>query len=289
MAGKKRWTIHEVKDGVVTVDLANWKNFDDYIQNRLLDYRTYVFRGQADQAWPLRSSLDRSLESKGAVQSAELRNRHLSVFRQAARGRRGSNPPNLASDNDWWALGQHFGLVTPLLDFTESPYVALYFAFEDKLETNPEYRVVWALAEASVQRKGPELLEQHKSKALAAAQESLKKTGAVNALQEVLKTQTPPPAIAEIVRPQSDENSRLVSQRGLFVRVPDRLNLEDWVKSSFPGESNKYILIRIRVPNKAREKVLIALNLMNINHLSLFPDLFGASKYCNAALHIRNY
>ena len=86
----------------------------------------------------------------------------------------------------------------------------------------------------------------------------------------------------------SDENARLVSQGGLFTRAPDGVPLDDWVRANFKGEK-KAILAKFTVPNGDREDCLRSLNRMNINHLSLFPDLYGAGAFCNLDLEISNY
>jgi len=42
--------------------------------------------------------------------------------------------------------------------------------------------------------------------------------------------------------------------------------------------------LKIVIPGEIRTEILPFLNNMNINYLSLFPDLEGASKYCNEKL-----
>jgi hypothetical protein len=93
----------------------------------------------------------------------------------------------------------------------------------------------------------------------------------------------------EFIRPRSDENQSLVSQNGLFTRSPYGTTLEEWVQKNFAGENDTYTLIKFLVPNKDREESLRMLNRMNINHLTLFPDLYGASKFCNMFGEIKKY
>jgi len=248
------------------ITFSSWRFFADFINQRFLDYKWFIFRGQASESWKLDSTLDRALRALDAMRSRSARKEHLQHFISAARGRRGPNPPAVEHENSWWALGQHHGLLTPLLDWTESPFVALYFAFEDETDEASDYRVVYGLSVPVVQEKSAALRRQHK---------------------KASKHGRPP--IVEIIRPISDENTKLVNQRGLFTRAPDGMTIDSWVSRHFRSGSQGATFITFRIPNKTREQCLRFLNRMNINHLSLFPDLYGASKYCNYDLTIDGY
>ncbi len=243
-----------------TITLSSWRYFFDYVNQELLDYRGYIYRGQKNEDWALESSLDRLRVSKRARQA------HLENFMQASRGRRGTNPAKLETDNDWWALGQHNGLATPLLDWTESPFIALYFAFEQEETEAADHRAVWAVAQSSLMRKSDELLTAFRNQGK--------------------KGRGP---IVEIVKPLSDDNARLVNQRALFTRGPDGRAIDAWISRHFAGENAVWHLVKFRIPDKERTKCLRFLNRLNISHLSLFPDLYGASKCCNFDLQIRAY
>jgi hypothetical protein len=255
MPGTKQWTENAIKDGICECELSSWKWFAAYINQELLDYREYIFRGQSSDRWKLESTLDRSLKKIVKRRRNDVCKKHLPNFKLAVRGRRGPNPIELKDEDDWWALGQHHGLVTPLIDWTESPFVALYFAFNEVDTSGADYRVVWAFSEDS----------------LAMIQKNEKYNN------------------ARIVRPLSDENARLVNQRGLFIRCPYGISFESAVRDTFSGVNDLMHIIKIRIPNKERTVCLRFLNRMNINHLSLFPDLTGASTYCNTDLLIKGY
>ncbi|WP_229620745.1 FRG domain-containing protein [Vibrio parahaemolyticus] len=266
MARKKRWVEGDYDDGIQSYTLSSWKYFSDFINQEMIDYTTYVYRGHANAEWLLEPTLDRLVKHP----SSSKRSSHLEKFKYETRGRRGAHPTELKDDDDWWALGQHHGLATPLLDWTESPFVALYFAVSNALKESSKEIVVFAISQISIRRKNT----------------YVNKTDTVKLINERKPT-------VKIVRPLSDENSRLVSQRGLFTRAPNNMDLESWVKKfrTDDGEG-KVELMKIRIPLVAQNDVhqcLRYLNRMNINHSTLFPDLAGASEYCNTHLKVTSY
>jgi hypothetical protein len=267
MARTQRWQEGQVKDGVSSVGLSNWKYFHDYVRQEMLEYSHYIWRGQRESQWTLESTLDRLQRGMSQKLRTSLAQTHLNRFKLAIRGRRGSHPSKIENNNEWWALGQHQGLATPLLDWTESPFVALYFAFENPLRPQTGQRSVWALSGA-LWPKIKEISEKHLS---------------------TNPQPTTPPPILEYIRPPQDENARLVSQAGLFTRVPLGDTVDDWVRKAFAGDNEISHLIKISISEKGRLDCLRTLNKMNINHLTLFPDVYGASEHCNKSLQIVRY
>jgi hypothetical protein len=252
--------------GVQRIELESWREFYPLINETLPNPQDHIFRGQRMSSWKLESSLDRALRDLGQhANAARIATRHLDEFRLAIRGRRGANPKKLR-EKEQWALGQHYGLWTPLLDWTESPFVALYFAFEEPSKTGKSERAVFALHRSLVQ-----------SKSMSIAQKQVDSAAR--------------PDIMEIITPMTDENARLVSQGGLFTRGTLGVDVERWVGNHFGGTSAGTALIKILVPEREgdRPEILRALNRMNINHRSLFPDISGSGKFCNIRLSVTGY
>ncbi len=268
-ADSPRWERTSLADGTVTFRLARWIDFFDFLEAEVFHPSTaskhhYIWRGQRRSDWSLSSSLDRlfaKLDLLGeAADALETRSKeHLEAFKYATRGRRGRNPAAL-DENEWWALGQHYGLATPLLDWTRSPFAAAYFAFEELASDPTTFRVVYGLDHQAVKEKNSGLLE-----------------------GPSLERGRPP--VVEFIDPMSNENKRLVSQGGLFSRSPINKPIEQWVAQAFEG-STVGVLLRIEIPDGDRLICLRTLNRMNINHLSLFPELGGASRFTNLQLEL---
>ncbi|WP_454715087.1 FRG domain-containing protein [Caulobacter segnis] len=84
----------------------------------------WVFRGHGDKAWKLRPKIGRA-DVLGVEwdPSAEI-----GLFEEFCRRARQFDPGVGFSSWDWLALAQHYGLPTRLLDWTQNPLVAAFFA-----------------------------------------------------------------------------------------------------------------------------------------------------------------
>ena len=196
-------------------------------------------------------------------------NKHLQSFKYSKRGKVKNFNANDFNENYWWALGQHYGLVSPLLDWTKSPFIAAYFAFLEKGNGNNTKRVIYALSTEA-------LLDVFTYPEPFCNQYDV--FGQYN-------------LSLQIFYPKSDDNPRVIAQQGLFVRCLTGIDIETYVKARFKHVNNKIVLMKILMPadENSRKMFLKSLNRMNINHLTLFPDLQGASMYCNMHIEIDNY
>ena len=155
----ERWEWSAATDGVGEVTVSSWRGFLNFIHDPVLANEGYIWRGQRCDYWPLESTLLR-LTRKNKISTENVNpfaREHLNRFIYAVRGRRGRNPSVIGDDNEWWALGQHYGLATPLLDWTNSPFVAAYFAFIGQGEQQSNSRTVYALHRPSIENIVSEL------------------------------------------------------------------------------------------------------------------------------------
>lgn len=296
-----------MKENLKKININSYEEFITLLKTNH-QFKKCIFRGQQNINWDLKATFYRDIETQENFQI--LMNRHLEKFKIFVRGR----IDNLQSmtDDEIWCIGQHYGLSTPLLDWTASPFIGLFFAF-----TNPniskEDHVLYILDTSLINFNlhmmvgtFSQIIPKYKSMFDNLVKNNTGKFSKAecavllgnkiykdidnqnNYLQEIktLKAKIEEMKV-RIINPKIDNNPRLLSQRGLFTKMNSTKTLVELVEND-QWKTDKTILTIVTIPDKIIEDVRKNLNSMNINYLSLFPDLQGTSLYCNEKLKEEN-
>ncbi len=231
----------------------------------------FAFRGQANADWGLTSTLERVIGRRWSAENARrFESYSLQLFQSKYHIYSGSEhiPTSKLS---WLSVMQHYGVPTRLIDFTTSPYIALYFALEtyDPLSQNDfaVYAVDYtAVMEASIQhikRVDSKFSETRVS--MNGKQDSI--------FDDVVDRYSYD--IAWITEPR-ELNARIDRQSGTFLVSG---NLERTIESivNLPLYETATVL-KFRVPARLYENVYVALRKMSINSKSIYGDLGGLAK-----------
>lgn len=240
--------------------VKNWQHFISLInEGKISDQDDEVlFRGQRNGSWGLTPSIGRL--SNNGTYKREVADQQIEYFKYSIRGRT-KIPVSQLADEDVWALGQHYGLWTPLLDWSRSPFVAMFFAMSEQDPENEEPR--------------------NHSRAVF----SINRTKLIDIMGDDF-----------FINPLSSDHERLISQDGLFTLSPaGEITLEYHIINSLAEHDIdvdnpdvlKEFICKIHIPIQSesdRKDAVIALRRMNLHHANLFPDITGSSLHCNELL-----
>jgi hypothetical protein len=199
----------------------------------------YLFRGHSDPSWKLTTTFDRMFAGQPKGRRVAISESLLSSFKQALEGY--PIPPEARSnDSMMLALGQHYGLPTRLLDWTESPYIAAFFAYNR--------RTLWGVGDSQIV------------------------IWALDTVNPIWSAQYG----VEIVDVPSFGNERIRNQAGKFTlaRTPFS-SLEEYVAAH---EEDGTALIRFFLPASEATKALADLDAMGIHHGVVYPEIEGSAQ-----------
>jgi len=255
-----------------TLGIQNWKEFRDFVDDDRQVMPVY-WRGQQDPDWPLASSFERIILNMNGGWKADaskiypydgrydrggrplwdagfyraMRDRYRTAFEEATSGLRGANPQALEPDQ-WWALGRHYGLITPLLDWTEKPYIAAFFALTS----------LWS----QMNKAGGVVFD-----------------GKRVAIYRLLHTEQLEGDGLRVVRPRVDELGRMHGQRGLFTWLDSEKYFE--LQGMLDNTDRGDLLTRLIISDQAVAHGLRDLAEHGIDYRTLYPDMIGAALHAN--------
>jgi hypothetical protein len=217
------------------------------------------FRGQSRTSWYLLPSLTRARNGRIVRPLAPRLAKEATLIARFRQNAYSLLPESNRSVWDWLLLMQHWGTPTRLLDWTESPLVALYFAVTSQRQRypTPYDGCVWcldpiALNKIAIPRAIDEIPFLENEPLLAEYEPASLANGP--------KANVPVAVLVERKFP------RLVRQLGVFtVFHRDEHAIEQIPAAALVG--------RIVIPRAAKAAIITELNRVGVNQLSLFPEL----------------
>lgn len=158
------------------------------------------------------------------------------------------------------ALAQHSGIPTRLLDWSRSPYTAAYFAAEGAVRESSKSFAIWAILTTPL--------------------------SVGHALRDVAEFSG---VRLEVVTAPRAGNPNLHAQQGLFTLIApsdsfpfsetDRRPVDElFADAKNPNGQYSPLLIEFTCPSKLAPEVLWALDKLDVNASTIYPDYAGAAK-----------
>ena len=272
----------------------------------------WVFRGLADSSYSLEPIIERQARSKNIPWLA-LEKLIASEFKSRSRMHLDATLiPEPQDEFTWLAQMQHYGIPTRLLDFTYSPFVALYFAVRqqqygtepsnirlwaiDAVAVNKRFRYVASIAEARArERAGGEMFtsvstdpDYHGTAGDSMDSETQELQVMVKkslVASDTYKVELKRQGCVAVASPPTF-NPRLASQQGAFlVNFAEELNLCESLKKMMEGYATDWCKCFDIIGDSAAD-IKRRLFQMNVHEQSLFPDMEGLAGFIHQKIRL---
>ncbi|ANE50606.1 FRG domain-containing protein [Flavisolibacter tropicus] len=240
--------------------LNTWADFKQTVDG-LSD--NWAYRGQANADWHLENAIERTdfIKLYKGIEAD-----FLAEFQRGARNylQKDQTPEHLI---EWLALMQHHGAPTRLLDFSRSPFIAAYFAFELSLPHIDRYLSIWAFNTNFIRLRALEILQ---------SQFAVELEQSGNRINDILFEKIFFQNNRSLIFPVEPfrMNRRYSLQQSIFVSTGN--SYEPFMKQlEFLKDDMEKAVVKLELPTVLQKEVLRDLLKMNLNRASLFPDLDG--------------
>lgn len=254
-------------------NLNSWEQYKRFISKLT---NNWIFRGQGDSSWDLKTSIERTDFIK---KYPEIELSFVLEFQRGARNFINSIdiPENLI---EWLALMQHHGAPTRLLDFTKSPLIAAFFAFEE-LNSNAKSVAIWCInenillhrLEKDLKLRHNDEFEEKRSKFSDDDYEATKRRFTNKDFEDIFYYNGTSCIIP--IEPFK-MNKRYALQQSIFIS-PGNSTEPFMDQFEFFGDDISKAFLKICLPASLRKEALKDLQRMNVTRTTLFPDLDGFS------------